>query len=167
VTDFVTRLERELVEAIEREQRSRRLVPVLRPRAPRRAIAVVAVAAAIAAAVLAIPRPQRDAEPQPAGPVPERLVGDYTSQRGRVALILDLDRYTLLLPRGERVVGPVGVEGDVLLLWDDGGGACDGLAYAARYRFRLADRELRLTRIEDPCAARAAPLTAGPLRRGG
>jgi hypothetical protein len=164
MTDFVTRLERELVEAIEREQRRR--WPV-RPRAPRRAVAAVAVAAAIAAIVLALPRAQRDVGPEPAGTVPEHLAGDYSRRGGEVALILDVDRYTLLLPGGERAVGAAGVEGDMLLLWDDGGGACDTTVAPARYRVRLAGGELRLALIEDACTARAAPLTAGPLRRGG
>jgi hypothetical protein len=164
MSDFVTRLEQELVAAIEREQRPRRLV---RSHTPRRAVATVAVAAAIAAVVLALPRVQRQDEPQPAGAVRERLAGDYSRGGGRVALILDVDRYTLLLPGGERVVGAAGVEGDVLLLWDDGGGACGSTADPARYAVRLAGRDLRLALIEDACAARAAQLTAGPLRSGG
>jgi hypothetical protein len=166
MSDFVTRLERELIEAIEREQRAGRLVGALRARAPRlarRALAAAAVAAIVAALALTLPRGQRDEEPRPAGPVPEHLVGDYSRRGGQVALILDIDRYTLLLPRGQRVVGPAGVDRGVLLLGDDGTGACDGTADPARYHARRSGPDLRLEVIEDSCAARADQLTAGPL----
>jgi hypothetical protein len=164
VSDFVTRLEHELVEAFERQDRRRRVpVPRLRPLVP-----ALAVAAALALAlVLVLPLGERadDAPVQP-GPVPAQLAGSYTGADG-LSLILDVRRYTLQLPGRDPQIGDARGDGGVLLLGNDGDGPCGLRDFFARYAAVAEGGTLRLTLIDDACAARARALDGAALRRDG
>lgn len=173
MSDFATRLERELMAAAEREQRRPRMLP----RRPRRGGWSRAVAIATAVAVLALVvapalRSPHESNPpsngQPLGPLPPSLLGDYSRSTGRGAtsLILDRTRYTLVLPTGEDT-GDVSVAGSLLVLTSDGNGICRYQHGPGQYRFELHRGTLRLHRLDDRCGARAQALEGGSLRHRG
>ena len=170
MSDFVTRLEAELIRAAEREQggtvgRFLGLLPRVRPGA---ALAAAALAcAALVATIVALPHGSRPSPPARVGPVPGRMIGDYerTVGAGRIALILDTRRYTLLIPGAGSVVGDAAVHGGVLVLGNDGTGACRPTTGIALYRAHLDGPRLRLTPISDRCRSRARALASTTLRR--
>jgi hypothetical protein len=163
MNDFVTRLEHELVEAFERQERRRPTLPSMRPLVP-----ALAVAAALALLlVLVLPRGERaDETPVQPGPVPAEVAGSYSGARG-LSLILDVRRYTLRLPGRDPLIGDARGDGGVLLLGNDGDGPCGLRDFFARYAAVAEGGTLRLTLLEDACAARARALDGAALRRDG
>ena len=169
MNDFASRLERQLVDAARREQRRARR-PLIARRVPdlRSALPTVAALAAIAIVLLVLAPQLRRPEPLPTpgrpGPVPTTLGGNYTS--GDVRLILDRRRYTLLIAGKDAVTGTVAAQGPVLILEDDGEGACRASTQPAQYRATFANGELRLQRLTEHCPTRARALEQ-PLTRDG
>ena len=167
MSDFGTRLERELVQAAHRERaRARRgglagRAAGLRPLTP----ALVAAAAVAAVLFVLVPRlapPDQPAPPGRPGPVPAALAGSYA--RGDTTLILDRRRYTLLLSGSPAVTGTVTATGPVLAFDDDGEGACPASLRPARYLGTLSDGRLQLRRLADGCKARARAFEQPLLR---
>ena len=166
MSDFGTRLERELMAAAEREQRRPRMLP-RRPR-PRRWSVALAIATAVAALALAVGPVLRSphdsnlpSNGQPLRPLSPALLGDYS--RGATSLVLDRTRYTLVLPAGEDT-GDVSAAGSLLVLSSDGNGVCRYQDGRGQYRFELRRHTLRLHRLVDRCHARGQALDGGTFR---
>jgi hypothetical protein len=171
MSDFASRLERELIAAAKREERRPRMLPRLPT--PRRWSPALAIATAVAALALALApalRSPHDSNPptKPLRPLPAALLGDYSrsTSRGATSLILDRTRYTLVLPAGEDT-GDVAAAGSLLVLSSDGNGPCRYQDGRGQYRFERHGDTLRLHRLADGCRARAQALDGGSLRYRG
>ena len=170
MSDFGTRLERELIAAAEREQRRPRMLARRPSRGGSLALAIgtaVAVLALVVVPALRSPRELPD-NGQPLGPLAPALLGDHAGSTGRraISLILERTRYTLVLPVGEDT-GDISAAGSLLVLTSDGDGVCRQHDERGLYRFQLHGRTLRLHRLTDGCRARAEALNGEALRYRG